>query len=199
MYILKRASLPEIFKACEMDDILNQVEQFAAKAHESQRRKFTDEPYIVHPVRVMKRCRKYTNDLPVLAAALLHDVLEDTSVTALQMKVFLSAIMDTASTERTLMLVDELTDRFVKADYPKLNRRTRKSKEAERLSKVSADAQTIKYADIIDNCTEFANADAGFVKTFLHECNALLKKMTKGNPEVYRKALQTVETQLEQC
>lgn len=182
-----------------MVDILNQIEQFAAKAHEGQRRKFVDEPYIVHPVRVMTICNSYSNDLPVLAAALLHDVLEDTPVTALQIKAFLSTLMDTTNTERTLLLVDELTDRYVKSDYPTLNRRTRKNKEAERLSKVSADAQTIKYADIIDNSTEFANADASFVKTFLHECNTLLKKMTKGHPEVHKKALHKVEAQLEQC
>lgn len=181
-----------------MEDILNRIEEFAAQAHEGQRRKFANEPYIVHPIRVMNICKKYSNELPVLAAALLHDVLEDTPVTALQMKSFLSALMDSANTQRTLKLVDELTDRYIKSDYPKLNRRTRKNKEAERLSNVSSDAQTIKYADILDNSAEFAKEDTDFANTFLHECKLLLKVMTKGNPELYRKVTQTVQDQIDQ-
>ncbi|MGN6418653.1 MAG: HD domain-containing protein [Pseudobacter sp.] len=180
-----------------MKSILDKVEQFAAAAHEGQRRKFRDEPYINHPVRVMQLCRAYSNDLPVLAAALLHDVLEDTAVTADQIGEFLTPLMDAASTDKTLKLVDELTDRFVKANYPGWNRRKRKAKEQERLSNTSAEAQTIKYADIIDNSTEFARAETDFAEVFLRECNSLLKKMTKGNPELYKKAQDTVLAQLE--
>lgn len=179
-----------------MRSILDKVEEFAAAAHEGQRRKFRDEPYINHPLRVMKLCSAYSQELPVLAAALLHDVLEDTAVTADQIQTFLIPLMNTTDTERTLQLVDELTDRFVKASYPGWNRRKRKSKEQERLSNTSAEAQTIKYADIIDNSTEFASAETDFAEVYLRECNALLKKMTKGNPELSRKAKDIVDQQL---
>ena len=37
--------------------------------------------YIVHPAEVMEICSQYTNDITILAAALLHDVLEDIPVT----------------------------------------------------------------------------------------------------------------------
>lgn len=63
-------------------DILKNIEEFARQAHGDQQRKFADEPYIMHPIRVMQLCGEYASDLPVLSAALLHDVLEDTAVMA---------------------------------------------------------------------------------------------------------------------
>lgn len=55
---------------------------FAARAHDGQRRKSTDVPYIIHPVGVMLvliECNE--TDPELLAAALLHDTVEDTGVT----------------------------------------------------------------------------------------------------------------------
>jgi (p)ppGpp synthase/HD superfamily hydrolase len=179
-----------------MEKILEQIKDFADKAHGEQRRKFADEPYIAHPVRVMELCATYTNDIAVLAAALLHDVLEDTPVKREQINSFLLTIMDTAKAQRTLQLVDDLTDQYVKSNYPAWNRRKRKAKEAERLADTSADSQTIKYADIIDNSAEIAHQDTDFAKVFLRECNALLKKITKGDQALYKRAMETVQNGL---
>ena len=179
-----------------MQSLLDQVKQFATDAHGSQRRKFIDEPYIAHPIRVMEICKEYTTDTAVLAAALLHDVLEDTPVSKDEISQFLLTQMDAATTKRTVLLVDELTDRFVKAAYPRLNRRIRKSREAERLAAASGDAQTIKYADIIDNSAEFASQDTDFTHVFLRECNTLLKKMDKGDPALRQRALKIVENEI---
>lgn len=49
----------------------------AAKAHNGQVRKTGDIPFIVHPVAVALILAEYTDDEITLAAALLHDVLED--------------------------------------------------------------------------------------------------------------------------
>ena len=60
---------------------------FAAHAHQHQRRKSTDIPYIVHPVGVMLtliQCGE--SDPELLAAALLHDTVEDTGVTLAQLR-----------------------------------------------------------------------------------------------------------------
>ena len=64
-----------------MDDIVVSAQQFATQAHGSQTRKYNNKPYITHPIAVMKRLKQFTNDSNVLAAALLHDVVEDTSIT----------------------------------------------------------------------------------------------------------------------
>lgn len=175
------------------EDILGKITAFADRAHGGQLRKYTPERYIVHPVRVMKLCREYTADLTVLAAALLHDVLEDTPVSREDIRVFLSTLMTPQQSRRTLDLVVELTDVFVKSAYPQWNRRKRKQMEAARIALTSADAQTIKYADILDNSREILQHDPEFGKKFLQECRALLLVATRGNKALHTLALQAVE------
>lgn len=59
----------------------------ALKAHEGQTRKDSAKtPYIVHPVSVALIVSRYTDSNDVLAASLLHDLLEDTSYTAEQLR-----------------------------------------------------------------------------------------------------------------
>jgi (p)ppGpp synthase/HD superfamily hydrolase len=71
-----------------METIISQIIEFADRAHNEQKRKYTPDRYIVHPIRVMETCKKYTSDSAVLAGALLHDVLEDTAVTKEKNKIF---------------------------------------------------------------------------------------------------------------
>lgn len=180
-----------------MNNILEKVRSFADKAHGDQQRKYSKERYIVHPVRVMETCQEYTEDLSVLAAALLHDVLEDTPVSREEVRKFLDAVMDPEQSMKTLKLVEELTDIYTKKDYPMLNRRSRKTREVERLAHVSEEAQLIKYADIMDNATNIFIHDPDFATVYLHEGRALLKRMNKGNPELYDRAVKTVDDCLE--
>ncbi len=173
--------------------MLQKVRDFADRCHGDQLRKYVSDRYIVHPVRVMEMCRLYTDDLSSLAAALLHDVLEDTRTSAEEIKQFLLTVMQEAQANKTVKLVSELTDVFTKQSYPQWNRRVRKDKEALRLSKVSTEAQTIKYADIIDNAPEIVAMDADFAKRFIPEYRALLKKMDKGDPKLYTRARHTID------
>ena len=175
-----------------MIEILQSVATFADLAHGDQQRKYADERYIEHPLRVMETCRHYGYSLPVLAAAILHDVLEDTDTTPGQLKEFLLTVMNESDTTHTLLLVTELTDIYTKHHYPRMNRRKRKTKEATRIEGISAEAQTIKYADIIDNAKGMAGQDADFAPVFLNECDALLEKMKKGNKELRKEAIDTV-------
>lgn len=181
----------------DMDDVLEKVKQFAEQAHGDQQRKFSGDPYITHLVRVMNMCKEYTHDISMLSAALLHDVLEDTDVTVDEMKDFLLTAMDKDSTERTISLVKEMTDVYVKSEYPKWNRRKRKQKEAERISHTSAESQTIKYADLIDNCTGMSKNDPEFAALFLRECRDLLKRIDKGDEQLYQRALSVVKNEIE--
>lgn len=54
---------------------------FAAYAHDGQLRKGSALPYILHPMEVAAIAATITNDPEVLAAAVLHDVMEDCGVT----------------------------------------------------------------------------------------------------------------------
>lgn len=181
-----------------METALDQIVAFAEKAHGEQKRKYTPENYIAHPIRVMNTCKRVTQDICILAAAVLHDVLEDTAIQKPEMENFLKSVMSPEMARRTLKLVVELTDVFVKKDYPKLNRRARKAQELLRLEKTSPDSQTIKYADIIDNSLEIVKYDPDFARVFLYECRANLNKLDKGNQELYQEATQLVNSAIEE-
>jgi (p)ppGpp synthase/HD superfamily hydrolase len=164
-------------------EILDYIKAFADKAHGDQVRKYTGERYIGHPVRVMSMVQEYKDDVAVLSAALLHDVIEDTPIGASEIRKALLQVMDEQTADTTVELVIELTDIFIKANYPRLNRRSRKEKEAHRLSGVSPDAQTIKYADIIDNVTDIVQQDTDFARIYVHEAKKMLSGMVAGyNP-----------------
>jgi guanosine-3',5'-bis(diphosphate) 3'-pyrophosphohydrolase len=177
----------------DQEVILEQVKSFAAFAHGDQRRKYSDEPYVYHVFRVMNTCYLYHNSLPVLAAALLHDVLEDTTTTPAELKRFLDkSIPHPDEAAEALKLVVELTDVFTKKNYSRLNRKERKRFEHDRLATVSADAQTIKYADILDNVENVAAADPDFAPVLIHEYADLLQLLTKGEQHLYRQVQQKV-------
>lgn len=59
--------------------------ELAAAAHEGQVRK-TGDPYITHPIAVAEMLADYGLDAPTVAAALLHDTVEDTDVTMDQLR-----------------------------------------------------------------------------------------------------------------
>ena len=54
---------------------------FATKAHSGMVRKFSPAPYILHPLEAMTIAGTMTDDAEILAAAVLHDTVEDTPVT----------------------------------------------------------------------------------------------------------------------
>jgi len=63
------------------EGLLNRAIIFATKAHEGINRKGTNLPYILHPMEVSVIVAGMTTDENAIAAAVLHDVLEDTPVT----------------------------------------------------------------------------------------------------------------------
>lgn len=176
----------------DQEVILKHIKEFAERSHGDQRRKYSGERYIGHLDRVMNTCYLYHNTLPILSAALLHDVLEDTAVSASELKEFLATLMAPEDVEHTLKIVIELTDVYTKRNFPKLKRRERKLREIERLAGISDDAQTIKYADIIDNSVDIVDNDPDFAIIFLSEYFALLREINKGDQVLYREAVKTV-------
>lgn len=64
-----------------MADILDQALVLAINAHKGQFRKGTQIPYILHPIEAAAIVGTMTTDEEIIAAAALHDVLEDTETT----------------------------------------------------------------------------------------------------------------------
>ena len=59
---------------------IQQAINIATKAHEGQLRK-TGEPYIIHPLAVMKILEEWNMDEDTIIAGILHDTVEDTNLT----------------------------------------------------------------------------------------------------------------------
>lgn len=144
---------------------------FAAYRHGAQKRKYTNVPYITHPISVARRVMAVTQDSAVIAAAVLHDVLEDTVVTYLELSEYFNAqIAD---------LVMEVTDQSKPQDG---NRKTRKEIDRQHLAQASQHGQTIKLADIIDNLSAILKYDPNFAKVYVNEKMRVLNVLTKGDP-----------------
>ena len=62
-------------------ELVSEAIAFAVKAHDGMRRKKSEAPYILHPMEAAVIVGTMTNDQSVIAAAALHDVVEDAGVT----------------------------------------------------------------------------------------------------------------------
>lgn len=159
-----------------METTLEKILEFATKAHEGQKRKYTDEPYINHPIAVAKMVEELYGGQDLQAAALLHDVVEDTDVTFETLRAFLYQVCDSRiSAGHIFDLVVELTDVYTKENFPSMNRAERKRNEAERLRWASLEAKQIKLADIEHNSETIELYDVDFAKVFLKEKEYLLQ------------------------
>ncbi len=166
-----------------MTNLIQRAKDFAHSAHDSigQKRKYTGEPYWVHTDEVAEIVSGVTSNDEVIAAAHLHDTMEDVNE---------SLVIDISKQfgYQVAIYVRELTDVYTSERYPDMNRAARKQLEAERLGTISAEAQTIKVADLIDNTVSIVQHDAGFAKTYLKEKELLLAKLTKANPVLLERA-----------
>jgi len=168
-------------------ELINKALKFSTAAHAAvnQKRKYTGEDYIVHPIAVSNIVKENGGTEDMIAAALLHDTVEDTKVTREQIaeefgwKIF--------------KLVVELTDVTKPEDG---NRQIRKAIEAKRLGMASKEAQMIKLADLIDNTKSIFEHDPKFAKVYRQEKIDLLEAMDKVHgTDLYMKAnLQLQET-----
>ncbi len=158
-------------------DLVRRALAFATLAHGDQKRKYTGEMYIVHPIEVMEIVKTVPHDDSMLAAALLHDVVEDTDVTLDEVR---SAFGDDVAA-----LVDDLTDVSKPEDG---NRKTRKAMDREHSAQASARAQTVKLADLISNSSDILENDPNFAKVFLAEKALLLEVLTKGDKTLHDRA-----------
>jgi (p)ppGpp synthase/HD superfamily hydrolase len=150
--------------------------ELATMAHAGQQRKYTGEPYIVHPTSVAIAIEREGGTESQIAAALLHDVVEDTEVSAGQLRARLHQIWGAVQADEIFKMVIELTDVYTKQDFPELNRRARKLLEAQRLSRVSDQAKQIKLQDIADNKRSI-ELDPNFAKVWNQEADQIINHL----------------------
>jgi (p)ppGpp synthase/HD superfamily hydrolase len=161
-------------------NVVHKAQVFAIAAHSAvqQKRKYTGEPYIVHPAevaRIVASVPGSTSDM--VAAAWLHDVVEDTGCTYTD--IHMNFGIDIAT------LVQWLTDVSKPEDG---NRAVRKAIDRAHTADAPAEAQTIKLADLISNSKSIMEHDPAFAKTYLEEKRLMLAVMTKGDRGLHAEA-----------
>jgi len=151
-----------------MTSVVERARDFAREMHGEQVRRYTGEPYWHHLERVAQIVEAHGASPEVVAAAWLHDTLEDTDATFAELWGRFGG--------RVAALVAQLTDVFTPLAYPHMNRAARKAAEAQRLQHLSEDARLIKLADITDNAADIEkNGDDAFASLWLEEKKAMLR------------------------
>ncbi len=150
---------------------------FARWAHRHQKRKYTNEPYFHHLEEVAALVRTVPHTWHQVAAAYLHDTVEDTWVRPWMIELIFGM--------RVAILVHFLTD----ASKPKDgNRATRKAIDRAHISRAPAAAKTVKLADLISNSRSICEHDPQFAEVYLEEKRLLMLYLKDGDPDLYQQA-----------
>ena len=159
--------------------IVERARVFATAAHAAvkQVRKYTFEPYIVHPTEVASIVASVPHTNEMLAAAYLHDTVEDTGVSIVDIQVEFG--------NEVASLVGWLTD----VSKPEQgNRAVRKAIDREHTAMAPAAAQTVKLADLIANSRSILAHDPAFARVYLEEKRMLLEVLTRGDATLMARA-----------
>ena len=129
-------------------DLLDRAIIFAVRAHAGTERRGKGFPYIVHPLEAVEIVATITPDQELLAAAALHDTVEDTDVTIEQ-------IRDEFG-ERVASLVASESDTFEEGVSEEESWHSRKRAAIERLANASHDAKIVALGDKLSNMRAIA-------------------------------------------
>lgn len=112
---------------------------FAADRHRSQKRKGSRIPYVNHPLRVARVLSDegHVRDAEILAAAILHDTVEDTATSSEELREVFG--------ERVARIVGEVTD------DKSLSKVERKRQQVVHAREISTEARMVKLADKLSN------------------------------------------------
>ena len=128
--------------------LLDRAIVFAVKAHAGTERRGKGFPYIVHPMEAMEIVATMTPDQELLAAAALHDTVEDTDVTIEQIRAEFG--------DRVADLVKDESDVFVEGVSEQDSWHDRKRAAIERIAKAPRDAKMVALGDKLSNMRAIA-------------------------------------------
>ena len=136
-------------------ELLDRAIIFAVHAHAGTERRGKGYPYIVHPMEAMEIVATMTADQELLAAAALHDTVEDTNVTVEQLRAEFG--------ERIASLVADESDVMPEGMTEEASWHQRKQAAIDRLAKASHDAKIVALGDKLSNMRAIARdyADIG--------------------------------------
>ena len=128
-------------------NVLDQAILFAMKAHEGMTRKGSGSPYILHPLETAAIAGTMTDDPEILAAAALHDTVEDTPVTIEEIRA--------AFGERVAALVASETEDKRADRPPEETWQIRKAESLALLRAAGPDTKILWLSDKLSNMRSF--------------------------------------------
>ena len=129
-------------------ELLDRAINFAVRAHAGTERRGKGFPYIVHPMEAMEIVATMTPDQELLAAAALHDTVEDTDVTVEQLRAEFG--------DRIAGLVAAESDAFVGGVSEENSWHARKQAAIDRLARAPHDAKMVALGDKLSNMRAIA-------------------------------------------
>lgn len=129
-------------------DILDEAIIFAVNAHKGTERRGKGFPYIVHPMEAVAVVSTMTGDQELLAAAALHDTVEDTDVTAEDIEAKFG--------KRIAALVVAESDVYTEGVSDEDSWHGRKQAAITRLKNASLDAKIVAMGDKLSNMRAIA-------------------------------------------
>lgn len=129
-------------------ELLDRAIVFAVRAHAGTERRGKGYPYVVHPLEAVGIVATMTADQELLAAAALHDTVEDTDVTLEQIRAEFG--------ERVASLVADESDDLSSDVSKEDSWHARKQAAIDRLSRASRDAKIVALGDKLSNMRAIA-------------------------------------------
>ena len=121
---------------------------FAVKAHSGTERRGKGFPYVIHPMEAMAIVATITPDPELLAAAALHDTVEDTDITL--------DVLRAEFGERVAKLVADESDVFTEGKSEEETWHQRKKAAIDRLARAPHDAKIVALGDKLSNMRAIA-------------------------------------------
>ena len=129
-------------------NLLDRAIIFAVKAHHNTERRGKGFPYIVHPMEAVEIVATITSDQELLAAAVLHDTIEDTNVTVEELRAEFG--------DRIANLVHAESDQFTEGVSEEDSWHDRKQAAIDRLVSAPHDAKIVALGDKLSNMRAIA-------------------------------------------
>ncbi|MDP5131769.1 MAG: HD domain-containing protein [Paraglaciecola sp.] len=166
-----------------MSELLLKATELANLAHSGQTRKFDDSPYFEHLLEVVKILKYFgITDEEVIIAGLLHDTLEDTTLSE-------AAIIEHFG-ERVLSIIKILTD---DKSLPLI---TRKINALNKMETLCSAAHSIKLADLISNLSALPQSwTQEKLDEYLIWCEKLICSCSKATNQMIELAIYLLELQ----
>jgi (p)ppGpp synthase/HD superfamily hydrolase len=147
-------------------NMVSQAKEFATLKHSGQFRKFSGEAYVEHPKRVAQTILRYKNSKELdklMAAALLHDTIEDTETSLDEVKTLFGDLVAS--------LVEELTsDKELKVE-------NKAEYLAQKMSGMTSWALVIKLADRLDNVSDLRHVNKSFRIKYIKETKYIISQL----------------------